>query len=127
MSAQNQNRMAAAARTGEARFNKGARGAACASSERALREAVPHTSLDGIATYNRRGKMTLAGAEFATGAGHDDPAELPGRHWKTLYDKQTYDPSRKVIVTQVEASGGWRGEVVARRAGGSPYHQEVSP
>ena len=124
MSAQNQSRTAAAARTGEARFNKGAGGAACACPERALRETVLHTSLDGITVYNRRGETIFADAESATVARHDDPAELFGRHRKSLDDKRTYHLFRKVIVPQFKAGG--RGEVVARRADASPYHQEVS-
>jgi signal transduction histidine kinase/CheY-like chemotaxis protein/HPt (histidine-containing phosphotransfer) domain-containing protein len=126
MSAQNHDRTAAAARTGEARFNKGAGGAACDSPQRALREAVLHTSLDGITIYNRRGQLIFADGEFATVVGHDGPAELSGKHWKSVYDERTYF-IRKVFTPQVEASGRGRGEVVARGADGSPHRHEASP
>ncbi|HEX6184203.1 MAG TPA: response regulator [Pyrinomonadaceae bacterium] len=126
MRVQNPNRTTSAARSGDACFNKGACGAACASSERALREAVLQTSLDGIAIYNPRGEMVFANAEFAAVSGYANPAELVGRNWKSFYDEWTCEHFRKVIIPRVEADGRWRGEVLARKADGTPYHQEVS-
>src|SRR5688572_3325444 len=117
---------ASAATAGRARFNKDACGAVCANSEKALREAVLQTSFDGIAIYDPRGEVVFVNGSFAAVGGHEDPSELIGKNWKAFYDEWTRDLFRKVIIPQVTASGRWRGEVPARRADGTPYHQEVS-
>lgn len=57
--------------------------------------------------------------------GYDDPAELIGRSWKTIYDADEVERIEREVMPVLAAEGHWRGRTVGRARDGARVDGEI--
>ena len=96
--------------------------------ERELRHlsAAIDASMDGIAVLDEAGRYVYLNDAHAQVYGYEEPEELRGERWSTLYDRDERARFEREILPEVDECGRWRGEAVGRRADGTTFDQELS-
>lgn len=84
------------------------------------------TSRDGVSLLDSDGRYEYLNAAHAAIYGYDDPSELVGEHWRTLYDEGDVARLEAEVLPAVAEEGQWRGELTGQRADGSTFPQELS-
>jgi len=92
--------------------------------DEALRPALD-AAMDGLAVLSD-GRYRYANQSHADLYGYEDPAELVGRSWRSLYGETERDRLAEEALPALRETGSWRGEAVGRRRDGSTFPQEVS-
>lgn len=87
--------------------------------------AVQVTS-DGVAITDAEGRFTFMNPAHATMFGYDDPKDMIGLHWSTLYSVEEAERLGKIAVPKVMATGAWRGEARGLHRDGHIIEQEVA-
>jgi diguanylate cyclase (GGDEF)-like protein/PAS domain S-box-containing protein len=88
--------------------------------------AAMSSSIDGMAILDRDGRFTYLNEALVKACGYDDPNELIGKDWKTLYDEQQLRWFGLHLEPALEKEGSWRGEAIGKRRDGSTFPQELS-
>lgn len=80
---------------------------------------------DGIAVLDESGHYTFMNKAHAFCYGYDNPRDLAGKHWRTLYDEtraQSFEDDVFPILNEV---GEWRGRSFGRKKNGDIFPQEI--
>ncbi len=88
--------------------------------------AAIEASDDGIAITDPEGVFIFMNRAHALMFGFDDPAQLTGKPWHTLYDQLEVDRINEDAMPILFRTGQWRGETQGRRRDGTPIEQEVA-
>ena len=80
----------------------------------------------GVALLNADGVYTYLNDAHVSMFGYDSASELRGGTWRQLYDDEVAARIEAEVLPVVEETGAWDGELVGRRADGSPIVQRVS-
>lgn len=96
--------------------------------ERQLEEqlAAVQATTDGVAITDQEGRFIFMNPAHAQMFGIDDPAEMIGLHWSTIYSPEEAERIGSVAVPEVIATGHWRGEAQGIHREGRIIEQEVS-
>lgn len=84
------------------------------------------TAMDGIAILNNEGDYTFLNQSHAAAYGYNDPAELLGKSWQTLYAPDELIRFQTEIFPHFMKTGKWQGEAIGRRKDGTTFSQELS-
>lgn len=80
----------------------------------------------GVALLDTEGVYTYLNDAHVSMFGYDSADELCGSTWRQLYDDEVASRIEDEVLPVVEEAGTWDGELVGRRADGSPITQRVS-
>jgi PAS domain S-box-containing protein len=84
------------------------------------------SSIDGIAILNPNHEYTYMNQAHAKIYGYDNPDELIGKTWKTLYNEKELKRFQQTIMPRFQEEGRWRGEAVGMKKKGDDFNQEVT-
>ena len=90
------------------------------------RSRALEAAIDGVAILDADGTYEYVNEAHAELYGYDDPAELVGASWRTLYDESELRRFDEEIMPTLYETGSWRGEAVGTRADGTTFDQELS-
>jgi diguanylate cyclase (GGDEF)-like protein/PAS domain S-box-containing protein len=88
--------------------------------------AAMSSSIDGMAILDRNGMFSYLNEALVRAFGYDDPKELIGKSWETLYDEQQLAWFGRHLEPVLEQEGSWRGEATGKRRDGGTFPQELS-
>ena len=90
------------------------------------RSAAMATSMDGMAILDKDGLYTYMNSAHAHIFGYEDPKDLSGKSWSTLYNERELKAFEVHAVPTLSKTGSWQGEAIGRRRDGSEFPQELS-
>lgn len=88
--------------------------------------AATKASLDGMAILDESGRFIYLNEAHARLYGYSSPADLIGKRWQALYDRDELARFEKEIMPAFWKAGLWHGEAVGRRQDATTFPQEVS-
>lgn len=83
-------------------------------------------AMDGIAVLDANGKYTYMNQSHAHLFGYDDPEELVGKSWKTIYTEENAKKIEKDFFPILMEKGSWLGETIGLSKQGKPVLQYIS-
>jgi len=83
-------------------------------------------SIDGMAILDSEEKYVYLNQAHAKIYGYDNPEELIGNTWRSLYTAEEVNRFERDIFPEFIREGRWRGEAIGKKKNGSFFHQEVS-
>lgn len=96
-----------------------------ARSHRRLRHALD-AAMDGVAVLDDDGRVVYANETYRQYYGGTDADAVVGEHWRVAYPGDSRDRIADVVASLGGENNHWRGTVVARRANGITYPQDLS-
>ncbi len=84
------------------------------------------SSIDGIAILNDNHEYTYVNRAFSQIYGYDNPDELMGKTWVTIFNEEELKRFEHTIMPQLQKEGRWRGESVGKKKSGIEFNQEVT-
>jgi len=90
------------------------------------RSKAIETTADGIGIFDADEQFVYANQAQADIYGYDDPEALLGNSWRMLYDDDQIEWFEATVLPELLEAGQWRGEVVGKRADGTPVPTEIS-
>ncbi len=96
--------------------------------ERKLKEqmAALNAAREGIAITDSLGNYTYMNSAHALCFGYEEPGELVGKSWKTLYEPEQVAEIETKVFPDLMDSRIWRGRMVGKRRDGSAIIQQLS-
>lgn len=88
--------------------------------------AAIEASMDGMALLDDQGLFLSLNAAHLSLFGYDQPAELMGASWRTLYDEAEVHRLENDVFPTLTRDQQWQGEAVARRRDGTTFHEGLS-
>jgi diguanylate cyclase (GGDEF)-like protein/PAS domain S-box-containing protein len=88
--------------------------------------AAMESSIDGMAILDPAGDYTYLNRAHARAYGYDEPDELLGSGWRTLYGPEEVRRFEDHVMPALRGRGHWRGEATGRKKDGSEFSQELS-
>jgi diguanylate cyclase (GGDEF)-like protein/PAS domain S-box-containing protein len=88
--------------------------------------AAMSSSIDGMAVLDPNGRFTYLNEAFVKAFAYNDPKELIGKSWETLYDDEQLTWFGRHLEPVLEQEGSWRGEAIGKRRDGGTFPQELS-
>ncbi|MFC4987427.1 PAS domain S-box protein [Saliphagus infecundisoli] len=92
----------------------------------ATQAAAMDTSIDGIVIIDDEGEFTYVNEAYAAMHDYDEPDDLIGRPWRTLYPEKERERIENEILPAFGPNDFWRGEAIGRRADGTTFPHELS-
>ncbi len=84
------------------------------------------SSIDGIAILDAEGNYTYMNKAHATCYGYDDPWELIGRNWRTLYSHANGARLQKEVFPLLRRDGSWAGQSYGLKHDKTEFPQEIT-
>lgn len=81
---------------------------------------------DGIALLDAQGLYTYVNKAHLQLFECRQASDLVGKHWQTIYGRLEARRLEKIIQTELEQNGRWKGETIGRTRTGKPVFQEVA-
>ncbi len=88
--------------------------------------AAIDSSVDGIAILNRNGEYVYLNPALAQIFGYEQPSQLLGKPWRSLYTDAELKRFDGKIMPQFEQEGYWRGETAGLKRDGRQFSQSLS-
>jgi len=88
--------------------------------------AAIEAASDGVAILNQDEQFIYLNRAYADIYGYADPAELLGQTWRLLYEDTDLKEMARRAAQDLQHTGSWRGEVVAKKQDGDKFYQELS-
>jgi PAS domain S-box-containing protein len=92
---------------------------------RTLATAIDET-MDGVGILDGDGTYEYVNEAHASMYGYDDPSDLVGEPWQTLYDEDETVRFKTDVLPNLRDEGAWRGEATGVRRDGSRFVQDLS-
>ncbi len=83
-------------------------------------------SIDGMAILDRSGVYIYLNEALAVTYGYNDPKDLFGKSWRTLYDEEQLRWLEQHVEPALKKGGSWQGEAIGKRRDGTTFPQELS-
>ncbi len=84
------------------------------------------TTIDGIAILDKFGFYTYVNKAHATYYGYDEPREMVGMSWQSLYKPKRLHFFLNEVFPVLERTGEWTGQSVGLKRNGAEFPQELS-
>ncbi|HEY9748778.1 MAG TPA: PAS domain S-box protein [Allocoleopsis sp.] len=81
---------------------------------------------DGIAILNQDEQFIYLNQAYADIYGYATPAELLGQTWRLLYEDNDLKEMARRAARDLQDTGSWRGEAIAKKQNGEKFYQELS-
>ncbi|WP_457089975.1 PAS-domain containing protein [Microvirga sp. P5_D2] len=88
--------------------------------------AAMEAAMDGMAILDPDSTYQYINAAHLKIFGYDDPSELKGKSWRSLYADNERERLETDAIPQVFKSGRWSGEAVGLKRDGTTFPQDVS-
>ncbi|WP_247010413.1 PAS domain S-box protein [Halorientalis litorea] len=83
-------------------------------------------SMDGIAILDEDDEYRYVNEAHADVYGFERPEEMVGLKWRECYGPDERERFEETVMSELAATGRWRGEATGQRADGETFPQEVS-
>lgn len=89
-------------------------------------EQAIESAMDGIALLDHNGIYYYVNLSHAIGFGYENPMELIGKSWQTIYaDSEIKRISNEIFPLLIQ-DGSWSGETLGKKKDGTPVFQEIT-
>ncbi len=91
-----------------------------------LQASAFNSSIDGLGILDSNEKFIHVNPAHADIYGYDNPDELIGKSWRTLYEEKELERFEDSVLPKLHKQSYWRGEAKGLRKDGSTFDQEVT-